>query len=235
VLVYQLLMVILNAAVFYTAVNNSTRPKPAAKFIAAIISLFHIRLGYVFFLSGYTFHQKKMAFAVVKFFSIALLSVSFVLNRDHFDLDFFIIFFQLIAMGHAMLVFHYVSFIELQLGISRNLPLPLYKVAHGYILTYAIILLPELLFMLINNQGNLPVVNIIIFYLVLAAALFLFTAVLYADGLDMDRYLLFVFAIFITLFFCMKSGMYLATLATVSLAAAAVFRAHYHCFEKSNV
>ena len=230
---FQLLLIGFGACVNFAAINKSNKTKRLDVLISKIISLASFRTGYLFYLSAFTFHSKKITFTIIKLFSILLLSISFVLNGDNFDLDFFMIFFLLIIIAHAAMVFYYVEFKETMLPFSRNLPLALYKVAAMYVGTFCIILLPEFLFMLINNHGNLPTADIICFYLIAVACLFLFTAVLYTDSLNMDRYIQLVFVIFILLFFFLKSGMYLLTLLATLFAAAAIFREHYYSFEKS--
>jgi ABC-2 type transport system ATP-binding protein len=232
---FQLLMLTVSTVVLYSAISRNNLTSGFAKIISGISSLYNIPLGYAAFLTGHIFHAKKMAFAVVKIFSLLLLSVSFIRNGDNFDADFFSIFFQLILTGHAVLVFYCVTFNESQLQWSRNLPVPLYTVAGMYLFTYSLLLLPELAFMLINNHGNLPVPQIILFYLTAVSVLFLYTAVLYACGLEMERFLFLVFICFMMIFFMQKSGQQLLTMLFILLVAVSVFKSHYFSFEREPV
>ncbi len=231
-LLFQLLMILLNAFALNTAINRNNIINPVKKITQALAQLYNIPYRHSTFLLGHIFHSKKMAFAAVKIFSVALLSVSFIRNGDHFDADFFGIFFQLILTGHAVLVFYCVSFNESHLHFSRNTPLALFRIAAMYLLTFCVLLLPELLFMLINNHGNLPVMHIAELYLTAIATLFFYTATLYACGLNMERLMLFVFVSFLVIFFLQKSGEQLLLMLGILAAGAAVFRTHYYSFEK---
>jgi hypothetical protein len=229
---YQLLMITLGAVILYRSINKNNLVHPLDQLVSRFTSLFRIRIGYAAFLLGHLFHEKKMAFVVVKIFSLLLLSVSFVRNGDDFDNDLFNIFFQLILTAHAMLVFYFVSFSESQLQFSRNLPVPLYKTAGMHLFTFSILLLPEVAFMLVNNHGNLPVSSILLQYLTAVATLFLYTGILYGCGLEMESYMLFVFIAFIMIFFLGKTGQQLLTMLAVLFIAGVIFKSHYYSFER---
>jgi hypothetical protein len=225
---YQLLMIIISALVIFITINKKSTAPKFEKIITAITSWRIMQLGYVGFLPAYILHEKKIAFALVKIFSLLMLSVSFIINGDHFDEDLFSIFFLLIFVGHAALVFYCVDFAETTFQFSRNLPIALYKIGGMYLFTYAIFLLPEGAFMLINNNGNLPLTNIILLYLTSVSTLFLCTAILYGCGLNMESYLFFVFTLFLLIFFLQKTGMKLLTMLGILLTAIVVFKSYYH-------
>ncbi len=230
---YQILMISLGAVILSRSINKNNQVHPLDQLVSKFTSLFRIRIGYAAFLLGHLFHEKKMAFVVVKVFSLLLLSVSFVRNGNDFDNDLFNIFFQVILTAHALLVFYFVHFSESQLQFSRSLPIPLFKIAGTYLFTFSILLLPEVLFMLVNNHGNLPVSNILLQYFTAVATLFLYTGILYGCGLDMESYMLFVFIAFIMLFFLQKTNQQLLSMLAVIFIAAAVFKSHYYSFEKA--
>lgn len=229
---YQFLMVALSARVIFVAFNKSTHVPLLEKLSALMGVRNKIKMGYYSFLTLDIFHERKIAFAIVKIFSILLLSVSFVKNGDNFDDDLFSIFFQLILTAHAILVFYCVNFNETKMYFSRNLPLPLYKVGGMYIFTYALILLPELGFMLVNNHGNLPGSLVILFYCTAVSTLFLYTAILYGCEMDMENYMLFVFVLFVMIFFLQKTGLQFLTMMTILIAAGVSFKTTYYHFER---
>ena len=229
---YQLLMISVGSIILYRAINKNNLIHPLDLLVSGFTLLFKINIGYFAFLMGHLFHEKKMAFVVVKVFSLLLLSVSFVRNGDDFDNDLFNIFFQLILTAHAVLIFYFVSFSESQLQFSRNLPVPFYKTAGMYLFTFSILLLPEVAFMLVNNHGNLPVSSILLQYLTAVATLFLYTGILYGCGLDMELYMLFVFIAFLMIFFLQKTGQQLLSMLAVLFIAGIVFNSHYYSFEK---
>lgn len=230
---FQLAMVLIGACSIFNSINRNNIYSPFEKMLSALGAAFTIRLGYLAYLPGYLFNEKKIAFAAVKIFSLLLLSVSFIRNGDDFDADLFEIFFQVILTAHAAIVFYLVQFSELRLSFSRNLPIPLIKTAAYYLLPYFILLLPELAFMLVNNHGHLAISLIIFQYGSAVAILFLYTGILYGCGLHMDSYMLFVFISFVMNFFLQKTGQHFLALLFTFAIAGIVFKSHYYSFEKS--
>lgn len=228
---YQLSMLSMAAVIVFITINKTNKVSTVVKVISTLSTWLHIRIGYYGFLLGNLLHKKKIAFALVKIFSILLLSISFVINGDHFDEDLFSIFFQLIFVAHATMVLYCVDFSEMQMQFTRNLPIPLSKVAARYLLTYGILLLPEAAFMFINNHGNLQITAIILLYLTVVSVLFLYTAILYGCGMDMESYLFFVFASFVIIFFLQKTEWQLINMLLILATAIVVFKTYYHSFE----
>ncbi|MEO6550334.1 MAG: hypothetical protein ABIN94_20180 [Ferruginibacter sp.] len=232
VAVYQFLMVGFATRMLYVKIIKNNSFTWMEKILAAITFRQKISVGYFGFVPAYILSEKKLAFTIIKIFSILLLSVSFVRNGDQFDEDLFSIFFQLIFAAHSMAVFYCVDFNESQLQFSRNFPLALHKIAGMYLFTFSLLMLPELIFMLINNHGNLQVTNIALLYCTAIATLFLYTALLYGCGLNMENYMLLVFIVFVMIFFLQKAGLQILTLAGISVTAAVVFKTNYHSFER---
>ncbi|MEP7143348.1 MAG: hypothetical protein ABI707_10780 [Ferruginibacter sp.] len=229
---WQLLMVALGAAMIFISINKNRIAPMTEKIFSTVTTWKLIKHSYGAFLLGNILYEKKMAFAIVKIFSILLLSVSFLRNGDNFDEDLFSIFFQVIFVAHAILVFYCIDFAESMMQFSRNLPVALHKVAGMYLFTYAIILLPDAAFMLINNHGNLPLTEILVLYGIAVSTLFLYTAIGYGCGLNMDNYMLLVFIFFLMIFFLQKTGLQLLTMLVILLTATIVFKKSYYNFEK---
>jgi hypothetical protein len=97
---------------------------------------------------------------------------------------------------HAVLVFTLLKFEISYLNFSKSLPIPTYKRLLGWLLTLAIILLPEWTFLIISSEYDVySIMNGFVFGL--AGLLFLLT-LLYFVKLNMDiylRWLLFFFFI----------------------------------------
>ncbi|MEO5892887.1 MAG: hypothetical protein ABIQ31_21735 [Ferruginibacter sp.] len=229
---YQLLLIALAAAAIFISINKGSFTPLVEKIASKLNVLAKLKHRYFSFLWANILHNRKMPLVLVKIFSILLLSVSFVRNGDKFDEDLFSIFFQLIFVSHAMLVFYSVDFAEAKMQFSRNLPLDQYKIIRMYLFTYGILLLPETAFILINNHGNLPVLDIPVLYGTAVSILFLYTALLYACKLDMENYMLFVFVIFIMDFFLQKTGWHFLTMLAILITGIAVFKSSYYLFER---
>jgi hypothetical protein len=229
---YQFLMIAFGAYVIFVTINKKRAPGILENTLSFISLKSKIKLGYFGFLVGHFLDEKKMAFLLVKIFSILMLSVSFVINGDHFDEDLFSIFFLLIFVAHAILVFYCVDFSETNMQFTRNLPIAWHTVAGRYLFTYGVFLMPECAFMLVNNHGNLPVTEILLLYLTAVSTLFLCTAYLYGSGLNMENYMFLVFISFLMIFFLQKTGLKLLTMLGICFTAVTIFKSYYYSFEK---
>lgn len=101
-----------------------------------------------------------------------------------------------------------------------------------YALTWLIILLPETLFLFINNHGNLPTVQLAIQAMTAVVLLFLFTGMALGCGLDTERYLLSVFMACIVVLVLQKAIGHIATVAALTGLSIMVFKGHYYSFKK---
>jgi hypothetical protein len=234
VLVQVILLGLIMAGIFFS-INQNNRHLLAAKLWQGLSRFTNIRIGLYGFLLAFVLQQRKQSFAMVKIFSLLLLSVSLVRNADNFDEDLFGILFQLVLVTHAVLVFYLFEFWENYFSFSRNLPLAAVKAALLYVFTYMVLLLPEAGFMLINNQGNLPVASMLFLYGIAIAMLFLYTAILYATGGNISRYTNLLLAGFIMIFFVLKTGYLLGSMLGIAGIAALIFLAHYYSYEKEPV
>lgn len=231
VIAWQVIMIAMSAATVFIIVNK-TSESLITRLTAAGKQLFTVKVGYHSFLLAFIFNDRKAALVIVKIFSLLMLGMLLVRNADGFDADLFAIFYPLTIIAHASLVLHCVNFNESLLHTNRNLPLHWTKVALMYVLTWFIILLPETAFMFINNHGNLPLMQIGMQSLTAMAVLFLFTGMALGCGLDMERYLLFVFMVYIVVLILQKSIGHLAAAGALALLSVMVFRAHYYSFER---
>lgn len=231
VILWQILMMAMSAASLFIAINKISESF-VTRFIASARKLFSVPAGYYAFVLSYISNEKKTAFAIVKIFSLLMLGMLLVRNADSFDADLFAIFYPLTITAHASLVLHCVNFNETYLHMNRNLPLHWIKTALMYSFTWFIILLPETFFMFINNHGNLPMVQIAMQAITAVLVLFLFTGMVLGCGLDMERYLLFVFMVYLVILILQKSIGHIAAAIALAALSAMVFKAHYYSFEK---
>ncbi len=231
VIVWQLLMISMSVGAIFISINK-TSESFITRLTATAGRLLSVKISYHAFLLAYIFNERKAAFAMVKIFSLLMLGMLLVRNADGFDADLFAIFYPLIIVAHATLVLHCVDFNETYLNNNRNLPLYWLKVAVMYLLTWFIILLPEIAFLFINNNGNLPTIQVAIQAVTAVIVLFLFTGVALGCGLDMERYLLFVFMAYIVILILQKAIGHLAAAIALTALSAMVFKAHYYSFER---
>jgi hypothetical protein len=134
-------------------------------------------------------------------------------------------------MAHAVLPFYYISFMERDLSFYRNLPVPLVKTGLIYIITYCIVLIPELLFLLVNAHDHVSLTDIFLLYGVAVVNLLLFTALLYMEEMRMKKYFRIVFAVFFVSIFALHFKNYILLISIELLIATLIFVNSYHLYE----
>lgn len=187
--------------------------------------------SYFFYLPAYTFYKKKLVFLVIKIAGLFILNTILLVNKDEFSMREFILSYMILFLLHAPLVYYYVQLSEKELGFLRNLPVRLQKKFIVFALNYSIILLPELLFMLINSSGTISVYAIFMFYGLGVLQLLLFTSALYAANLKIKEYLKLVFIIYFLTSILLLSQQFLLLLFVESTVAFLLFNSSYYKFE----
>jgi hypothetical protein len=151
---------------------------------------------FLLYLASYSLQYRKTTLLTLKACSLVLLQLMVSLNRERLQPEGTYFFMVLIITAHALLPFYYVQFTE-EDGWLRNLPVRRIHWALYYTGTYALLFLPELLFLLLHTHGALPLSAVASLYILAVAQLSFFTAVLYIPRLPIDRYTLVVFATFL--------------------------------------
>jgi hypothetical protein len=186
---FLLLVHVLGAVLYYYALfsNNISlqlfkKPLFTYPFSKAFYSL----------LLWYNWYKGKLKTVAVKFFSFVLLFIPLVWNREHIELSDFVLFFQMSIAAHAVIVYDSVQFLEKDFPALRNMPLPLYKIWLLFVITYAVLLLPEIFF--IGYYGNKVHLGVSTFALLLyyIGQLLLFTALAYEKHQKIENYLLYI-------------------------------------------
>ena len=134
-------------------------------------------------------------------------------------------------MAHAIMPFYYISFMERDLSFYRNLPVPLLKTGLIYFISYCIILIPELLFLLVNAHDYISLTDIFLLYGVAVVNLLLFTAILYMEEIRMKQYFKIVFGVFFVSTFVLHFKNYTLLIGAELLIAIFIFIYNYHHYE----
>ena len=229
-LIFHSLMYIMATYVYYRKLNFPFNEWALASQLNNITRL-SMRKSIYFYLFYYTLDSLKVGFLVLKVVSLFLLGVMLVMNSDKFQVRNFIIFFLLIILIHAIIVYNYVGFIEKKLSFIKNLPLSVWKYLNIYAITYCLILLPELIYIIINGQNLISLNNIFLFYGIGVGQLVLYTAVLYASSFRMKPYVKIILVIYLSSSVLLLSEQYFLFFSFQLTIAVLLFVTHYYRFE----
>lgn len=165
-----------------------------------LIQLPDIGLGgkksFSFYLVHYSLHYRKWTFIGIKLLSLLLLQVMVTANSNKMSREAICVLIMFLVSAHSLLPVYYVRFVEEGMPFLRNMPISLVKRYSMFVLTYAIIFLPELLFLLLNEQHIMPVQLILSLYAVAISQLLLYTSLLYMKGMRTEQYSMWVCGIF---------------------------------------
>ncbi len=184
--------------------------------------------GYYSYLLGHSLYARKGAVIGIKLFSLLLLQFLVSLNADKPSKENICFLIFLCISTHALLPLYYVDFVENQLGFLRNMPLPLWRRLALYLVTYAVLFIPELLFLLWNERNVLPMPVILSLYALAVSRLMLYTAAQYVPKINTNNYTGLVFAMFFaTLILIASLNLWLFAVAEFTIATVLFVTLYY--------
>ena len=187
---------------------------------------------YLFFLLHYSLDNRKGAFITIKIISLSLLQFMVALNNDKPGRENICFLILLCISTHALLPLYYTRFIEHDMPLLRNLPLPLAKRYSIYIFTYALIFLPELLFLLWNESSVLPVAAILSLYTLSICRMSLFTSLQFLKKMTTDKYTSVIFVLFfVTIVLLASVNIWFVAFSELG-AALIIFATSYYSYEE---
>ena len=191
-LLFQLAMCITGAAIYFNRIN-STWKKPPLTLPSFDISR---KKNFLLYLIHYSLSNRKGTFIGIKLCSLFLLQAMVAANTDKLSKEAICVLIMFLISAHSLLPLYYVGFIEGELSFVRNLPIPIMRRLLVYVVTYAIIFIPELLFLLLNEHHAMPLQLTFSLYMVAVSQLSLYTALQYLKRMHTERYTMFVFGLF---------------------------------------
>lgn len=183
------------------------------------------------FLLHYSLHMRKGTFVGLKILSVLLLKGLITANEMEINKESVAVLMMFLISANSLLPYYYVRFAETQLVFLRNMPLKQVSLFLAAALTYAIIFIPEVTFLLLNSQHALSLAIIADLCFVAISQMMLYTALQYVPRLNTDKYFLLVAGLFFaTLLFLASFN--LALLAAIELIVAALlFKFYYRNYE----
>jgi hypothetical protein len=169
-------------------------------------------------------HRLKLPFLITKVLSWLIITSIFWLFAD-VKHDARVAGMAVLAIGiaHAVLVFEHQKFGQVYLTWVRNFPLSFIKRYIFLVLTYSLLLLPEVVW-LFSRFKLLSAANL---FLIMLSMIMLLHALLSYISLNMDRYLQWVMGLFILLFWIMMFRLTLPLIVVNTLLSYWIFRQNY--------
>lgn len=207
--------------------NNTWRHHP----IKMPALLRGVRKRPVTFLLHYALHMRKGTFIGLKALSVLLLQGMVAANTDDINKESVAVLMMFLISAHALLPVYFVQFAAIRLRFVNNLPISRAKLLLTGALTFAVIYLPEFLFLTLNGRHALPAGIMLSLYAVAIAQTMLYAALLYLPRMTVDRYTMVVLGLFfVTLLFLASFNLWLLCIVE-SVATVAIFYTRYRQYE----
>lgn len=167
----------------------------------------------------------KLPYLITKGLSYLFIIGLFILFRDEAS-DIRVAAIVVLASGisHAFLVLEIRKFEEFYFKLLRNLPYTLLSRFTFSIITYSVLLLPELIWLF----SRFETADFIVLVFFLISIPVLFHCLLFVIGFDVERYLKFLFAIFIGLFLLIMFQLLYLTVPLIFVVSFLVFHFKYY-------
>ena len=227
VLLLQVLLIALGTFTLYRRINNWITPPPSftVRLLPRGPKPLHLVVLYYF-----AYEQKRLTLSL-KALSGFLIYIALILNREGYDNDSFIFFFQLILLTHTVFAFKGVRFLEGQLAIWRNLPLSLAYRAGVYVLTYAVLLLPEAGYLFYAGYGLVPLPAMLAYYCIALLSLCFLTGVQYTEAMNANEYVKVIFALVFVSTFALHAQAFWIWASVLLVMAALLFWNGFYRYE----
>lgn len=171
------------------------------------------------------FAQHKVTWLVTKGLSYVLITGFFYLFADvTHDIRVAGIALLAVVTAHIRLIFEERSFEEKWLSFTRNLPYSRPKLFTSFALVYLILMLPECIWLF--SRFN-PLIAAELLFAGISIAM-LFHSLLYYIGLDMEKYMLWIFFLFVAIFWMILFKLLWITAAVNMAVAFGVFYGRYY-------
>jgi hypothetical protein len=190
----------------------------------------HYKKTFLFYNVFYFVIQKRTLFLAIKAFSLLMLYIVLVWNKGKYTSDSFLLFYLVVLMGHAIIPYLSVQFMEKNFAVSRNLPVPLLNRAVVFLVPYVLLLLPEMAYILYHAQA-FSIEHRLAYYVNLIASLFLLTAVQYSDAFNRNEYLKASFGLFFISIFAIHIQTFWTWIVIQVVISFILFRTGYYRYE----
>jgi hypothetical protein len=181
----------------------------------------------------YLVHSRRQMLLVTKFFSLLVLYVFMHLYvPDQYDIRPLLLCFMLATAANSAMVFEIKAFDDSISFFTKNLPIPLVARFGLLLLTYTLLMLPELAFVWPAWPLHFHLIDYVQLLLLAISLLSMFHASLYTGDMDTDAYFKIVFVILAILFFAILYNPGILLECLVLAVSYGMFSSYYYDFEK---
>ena len=230
ILLFTTVLVLLTAAIYLRALQR----RPLFN-NTVLLPKINIRLGKPLFSLPlyYLLHNRGQMLLVAKFFSLLALFVFFKLYEvEQYDIRPLLLCFMLATAANSAIVFEAKAFEDTTMFITKNFPISLPQRFGLLLLTYTLLMLPELAFACKGWPLYFHVVDYAQLLLLSVGLLTLFHGSLFTDDMDTDAFYKIVFAILAILFFVILYNPGILLECVLLAVSYGLYASYYYDFEK---
>nr|WP_157247300.1 hypothetical protein [Pedobacter panaciterrae] len=189
ILLYLLALIILSVWIYIRHTNRLVNVDSQTLFIKLVKNW---NKPFLLLFTFFVFDRLKITYLITKVISWCLIIGAFTIFSDIKDTTTVAsLVLLMIVTAHFLLIYNDFRFNETYLYFSRNFPYSVVKLFLGFFLNYVILMLPEILWF-VTNFG----INSISLLLQGFSIMILFRSLLHWIGLNMKKYLIWIFILF---------------------------------------
>ncbi|WP_127122260.1 hypothetical protein [Chryseotalea sanaruensis] len=177
---------------------------------------------------NYLLHKEKMAIALSKFFSIALIYVVKETLVEGDDFRIIALAWLFAVLSHTFIAIKLKSYEDLKLTWTRNLPISRFRTYSSYFLLYTILFIPEVILLVGTLGRGINLFQLPLLALLSSCFLLCFHTYLYKSNRNPDYLIHFIMVLFIFCFMMVLSKL-IVPLA-VCLVSISFFSFHHYYY-----
>jgi len=180
-------------------------------------------------------HERKQMLFITKLCSVLFLSLFFrFYTADPPDIRALQLCCMLCTTVHSAVIFQVHQFMEERLGFTRALPITLIRRFVDMLILFALLLLPELLFLWKGYPLQFTLGGYMQVLFMMLSLSCLFYSILLTDAITMPRFIRVVFGILAGLFFVVLYNPGILLPFIIMLIAAGFYFSYYHTYEQTS-
>lgn len=195
ILLVQAALILIPSYLHVVSLNSSYKNSRFEK-LYRVLSFGSAEKKFRFWLLHYLFNQRKAALLGIKIGSLILLQAMVTFNEKDLNLESISYLMLGLIAAHAILPYYLREFIEERLRFVRATPISITQRYSWFLLSYAVLMLPELLFLLLHVKSALPLSMLVLIYAVAVLQLSLYSSLLYLPRMTIEKYMLIVAVLF---------------------------------------
>ena len=229
ILIFQFVLLFVLSIMQVAKLNSTYKSSRLSEFLGKFN--YTGKTNYHYWLIQYLAATKKRTLLGIKIGSLILLQALVTYNKLHLNFESVAFLMMGLVLAHSVVPYYIREFAEERLTFMRALPLSMVRRFLWFTLSFGVLLIPELIFLLFHLGNAIPLSLILSIYLLSVALLCVFYSLLYLPGIKIEQYMLIVTVVFFVMIMSLASVPIWWLAGIIFLISVILFRIYYERWE----